>query len=77
MLKPEENGTPKGGSPLALAESLRLKDMFKTIPRKDKDMVFGDNLIEMQGENNGWVCERCVVFRACYCPIPISWLFPN
>ena len=36
-----------------------------------------DNLIEMQGENNGWGCERCVVFRACYCPIPISWLFPN
>ena len=32
----EENGTPKGGSPLALAESLRYKDMLKGI-RSDMD----------------------------------------
>lgn len=50
--KPEENGTPKGGSPLALAESLRLKDMFKTIPRKDKDMVFGDDEPTLLNEEN-------------------------
>jgi hypothetical protein len=37
---PGENGTPKGGSPLALAETLRFKDMLKAIPRADKQMVF-------------------------------------
>jgi hypothetical protein len=37
---PDENGTPKGGSPLALAETLRFKDMLKYIPRADKQMVF-------------------------------------
>ena len=50
--KPEGNGTPKGGSPLALAESLRLKDMFKTIPRGNKDMVFGDDEPTLLNEEN-------------------------
>jgi len=36
----EGSGTPKGGSPLALAEVLRNKEMLKHIPRSDKDMVF-------------------------------------
>jgi hypothetical protein len=36
----EGSGTPKGGSPLALAESLRHKDMLKNIPRPNKDIVF-------------------------------------
>ena len=41
--KPDEgSGTPKGGSPLALAEVLRNKEMLKNIPRPDKDMVFKD-----------------------------------
>jgi hypothetical protein len=36
----EGSGTPKGGSPLALAESLRYKDMLAGIPRADKPIVF-------------------------------------
>ena len=38
--KPEEEGTAKGGSPLALAESLRHKDMLKGIPRAGKQIIF-------------------------------------
>jgi hypothetical protein len=38
--KPEETGTPKGGSPLALAESYRYKDMLKQIPRGEKQIIF-------------------------------------
>jgi hypothetical protein len=49
--KPEENGTPKGGSPLALAESLRYKEMFKTIPRAKK-MVFDDSEPTLLDEEN-------------------------
>ena len=37
---PEESGTPKGGSPLALAETLKYKDMLKHIPRGEKQMIF-------------------------------------
>jgi hypothetical protein len=36
----EGSGTPKGGSPLALAESLRYKDMLAGIPRADKQNIF-------------------------------------
>ena len=36
---PKDNGTPKGVS-LALAETLRFKDMLKAIPRADKQIVF-------------------------------------
>jgi hypothetical protein len=36
----EGSGTPKGGSPLALAEVLRNKEMLKNIPRSNKDIVF-------------------------------------
>jgi hypothetical protein len=38
--KPEESGTPKGGSPLALAESSKYKEMLKSIPRNDKQNIF-------------------------------------
>jgi len=38
--KPEEQGTPKGGSSLALAESLRYKNMLKGIPRAGKENIF-------------------------------------
>ena len=34
------------------AESLRLKDMFKTIPRGNKDMVFGDDEPTLLNEEN-------------------------
>jgi len=37
---PSEDSTPKGGSPLALAETLRYREILKTIPRGDKQMVF-------------------------------------
>jgi hypothetical protein len=37
---PSETGTPKGGSPLALAESYRYKDMLKHIPRGEKQIIF-------------------------------------
>jgi hypothetical protein len=38
--KPEEAGTPKGGSPLALAESFRYKNMLSGIPRAGKQIIF-------------------------------------
>ena len=38
--KPEDSGTPKGGSLLALAESRKYKDILKSIPREDKTIVF-------------------------------------
>jgi len=50
--KPEENGTPKGGSPLALAEALRHKDMLKNIPRVGKDMVFNNEKSSLLDEEN-------------------------
>lgn len=50
--KPEENGTPKGGSPLALAEYLRLKDMLKSIPKFDKNIVFNNNESTLLNEEN-------------------------
>jgi hypothetical protein len=37
---PDENGTPKGGSPLALAETLRYKDMLRSIPFAKKQMIY-------------------------------------
>ena len=37
---PSDTGTPKGGSPLALAESYRYKDMLKQIPRAEKQIIF-------------------------------------
>ena len=37
---PEESGTPKGGSPLALAEMFRNKGMLNGIPRADKQIIF-------------------------------------
>jgi hypothetical protein len=36
----EGSGTPKSYSALALAESLRFKDMLKSIPREGKQMIF-------------------------------------
>jgi hypothetical protein len=46
--KPEENGTPKGGSPLALAEYFRNKDLLKSIvfnkPTEEKDMLNESNI---------------------------------
>jgi len=36
----EGSGTPKSYGALALAESLRYKDMLKAIPRADKDIIF-------------------------------------
>ena len=39
----EGSGTPKSTNSLALAESLRFKDMLKAIPRADKQMVFEAN----------------------------------
>jgi hypothetical protein len=46
--KPEENGTPKGGSPLALAEYFRNKDLLKSIiftkPSEKKDMLNESNI---------------------------------
>ena len=46
--KPEENGTPKGGSPLALAEYFRNKDLLKAIvfdkPSEKKDMLNESNI---------------------------------
>jgi hypothetical protein len=37
---PDGEGTVRGGSPLALAESFRHKDMLKSIPRADKQIIF-------------------------------------
>jgi hypothetical protein len=37
---PDETGTPKGGSPLALAESYRYKNMLSLIPRGEKKIIF-------------------------------------
>ena len=46
--KPEESGTPKGGSPLALAEYFRNKDLLKAIvfdkPSEKKDMLNESNI---------------------------------
>jgi hypothetical protein len=46
--KSEENGTPKGGSPLALAEYFRNKDLLKSIifvkPSEEKDMLNESNI---------------------------------
>ena len=42
--KPEDQGTPKGGSSLALAESLRYKNMLKGIPRAEKENIFKDEV---------------------------------
>jgi hypothetical protein len=46
--KPEENGTPKVGSPLALAEYFRNKDLLKSIifvkPSEEKDMLNESNI---------------------------------
>jgi hypothetical protein len=39
----EGSGTPKSYGALALAESLRHRDMLKAIPRADKQMVFESN----------------------------------
>jgi hypothetical protein len=38
--KPEESGTPKGGSPLALAETRQFKEMLGSIPFTRKEMIF-------------------------------------
>jgi len=50
--KPEESGTPKGGSPLALAESIKNRsvlDMLKQIPKnniiKQPELPFGEDKI--------------------------------
>jgi hypothetical protein len=37
---PREDGTPKGGNGLALAETLRFKNMLQHIPRADKQIIF-------------------------------------
>jgi hypothetical protein len=37
---PTDDGTPKGGSSLALAETLRFKNMLQHIPRADKQIIF-------------------------------------
>jgi hypothetical protein len=37
---PREDGTPKGGSPLALAESFKHKDLLRTIPIARKQLIF-------------------------------------
>jgi hypothetical protein len=46
--KPEESGTPKGGSPLALAELYRNKDLLKSIvfnkPSEKEDMLNESNI---------------------------------
>jgi hypothetical protein len=36
----EGSGTPKGGSPLALAELLRYRGVLNSIPKNDKQMIF-------------------------------------
>jgi len=36
----EESGTPKGGSPLALAELVRYKSMLESIPKPTKQIIF-------------------------------------
>jgi len=48
----EGSGTPKGGSPLALAESLKYKDMLKGIPRADKQIVFNPEESSLLDEKN-------------------------
>jgi hypothetical protein len=48
----EGSGTPKGGSLLALAESLRYKDMLKGIPRADKQTVFNSEESSLLDEKN-------------------------
>jgi len=48
----EGSGTPKGGSPLALAESLKYKDMLKGIPRADKQIVFNSEESSLLDEKN-------------------------
>jgi hypothetical protein len=37
---PTDDGTPKSNGGLALAETLRFKDMLKAIPRADKQIIF-------------------------------------
>jgi len=48
----EGSGTPKGGSLLALAESLKYKDMLKGIPRADKQTVFNSEESSLLDEKN-------------------------
>ena len=44
--KPEENGTPKGGSPLALAELYRNKDLLKSIVFKKPNELDKNNMLD-------------------------------